>query len=101
VIKMPVTPSEEDIITAVEIIRQDDPNMGRTKMLARLKQEYKWALTDRRLRKVLEYPPEQDRSVEGELDELRQAMLRRMAATCSPVPIPQPTWSMRECTVRT
>lgn len=48
------TPSDDDIINAVRVINADNPAIGRAKLLSQLKAENSWALSDNRLKKLLD-----------------------------------------------
>jgi len=50
----PTTPSDDDIVQAVRAINAQNPAIGRAKLLAQLKSDHNWALSDNRLKKILD-----------------------------------------------
>ncbi|KAK7469351.1 hypothetical protein VKT23_003830 [Stygiomarasmius scandens] len=47
-------PTATELVAALERLRQTDPNIGRPKVLARLQMEYRWSLSDKRLKKCMQ-----------------------------------------------
>ncbi|KAF2134011.1 hypothetical protein P153DRAFT_427887 [Dothidotthia symphoricarpi CBS 119687] len=46
-------PSDEEIIDAVRVLHEQDPALGRSKVLVQLKADHGWVLSDKRLKKLL------------------------------------------------
>jgi hypothetical protein len=46
-------PSDEEIVTALQTLHLEHPGLGRAKVLAKLKEENRWTLSDLRLKKVM------------------------------------------------
>lgn len=47
------SPSDEEIIAALQAVRQQDPDLGRSKVLLKLREENGWKLSDIRLENLM------------------------------------------------
>lgn len=48
-----VLPSEEEVVAAVKAMRGEDASLGRKRLLARLRDEHGWSLSEKRLKKII------------------------------------------------
>lgn len=49
----PKSPSDEEIVAALQVFRQHDPDLGRSKVLLKLKDENDWTCSDLRLKNLM------------------------------------------------
>ncbi|KAK1216604.1 hypothetical protein PQX77_020724 [Marasmius sp. AFHP31] len=50
---MAVVPSDEEVVEAVKALRGREPDLGRPKVLAKLKEQHQWALSTKRLKQLM------------------------------------------------
>ncbi|KAI0841455.1 hypothetical protein F5Y06DRAFT_259540 [Hypoxylon sp. FL0890] len=48
-----ITPSDQEVIDLVQVIRQEKPDLGRAKVLAILKEDHHWRISEARLKKLV------------------------------------------------
>ena len=49
----PTTPSDDEVVSALRVVRLQRPKLGRAKVLSQLKDANKWILSDARLKKLM------------------------------------------------
>ena len=50
---MTILPSDEQVIEAIRALRSSEPELGRPKVLAKLKEQHQWALSIKRLKELM------------------------------------------------